>query len=192
MKRTLFSASILTALALFPQSTLVAADEATKQEQLANEIIGKGLDAVLSKTLEEVEKRAKEGGKDAPTLLKDESKPLIGFYVYSEGGHRSYYHGGKMVRIDMAGRNAVRDVLSKLAKPEKGPKYSWMQVPDKEARERSHWTFQTIVEQKVGDAVQQAPWTYICEFTILKDGGVTVSFIDAERAAALDKALAGK
>jgi hypothetical protein len=63
---------------------------------------------------------------------------------------------------------------------------------DRHGNRRKYWTFQIIVEQNDGKVVKQVPWTYTYEFTLHKDGKVTVSFIDAEQAAALDKALAGK
>ena len=39
---------------------------------------------------------------------------------------------------------------------------------------------------------QYRPWTYVCEFTLHKDGSVTVSFIDANRAEVPDKAQTAK
>lgn len=194
MKTHPMAASLLVVLglALFPRTTSLAADGPDKQEQQVNELLLNALNAVLSGTAEEVENRAKKGGKDAPVLLKDESKPGLGYHVYRQDGHRAYYHDGKMVRINVRGIKGVKDVLTKQTKPTKGPLYEWMQVPDKEAQERCHWSFQTIVEQNDGTAVVQVPWTYICEFTLHKDGSVTVSLIDASRAEKLHKALADK
>jgi hypothetical protein len=177
---------------LLPKPALVGADEPTKEEQRVHELIHKSLDNLLSGTLEEVEKRAKQAEKDGPLLLKDESKPDLGYHVYRERSQRSYYYHGKMVRLDVDGVKEVKDVLTKLSKPTTGPKFKWMQVPDAEARERCHWAFTIIVEQNDGKKVEQVPWTYVCEYTVHKDGAVTVSFIDTQAAETLDKALTKK
>jgi hypothetical protein len=94
-----------------------------------------------------------------------------------------------MVRADRRASKELKDLIVKMCgQPTRGSRFEWMQVPDREARERWHWNLTTIVTQ--GDA--QVPWKYTCEFTIHKNGDVTVSVMDTDRAEALAKVVADK